>query len=90
MINNLSEREIIAIGEITHYFNKIGVAVVELTGKISVGDKILIQGPNTDFEQSVESMQMEHKEVSEAKSGESVGLKVKDRVREKDRIYKII
>jgi hypothetical protein len=55
-----------------------------------VGDRIHFKGPNTDFTQSVESMQIEHKNVTQAKAGQSIGLKVGDRVRENDRVYKII
>jgi len=86
----MSERELREVGKVTHYFTRIGVAVVELTGKLSVGDKILIQGATTNFEQTVESMQIEHENVETAEAGQSVGLKVEERVREGDRIYKII
>jgi putative protease len=86
----MSERELIEVGKITHFFTKISVAIVELTNTLSVGDKILVQGPNTDFEQTVESMQIEHKNVNVAYAGQSIGLKVKQKVRETDRVYKII
>ena len=78
------------IGKITHYFTRIGVAVVELSDKISIGDRILIQGATTNFEQVVESMQIEHKNVETAEAGQSIGLKVEQRVREGDKVYKII
>ena len=84
----MSERK--EIGRITHYFPKIGVAVVELSDTSQVGDKILIKGSTTEFEQTVESMQIEHKNVATAEAGQSVGLKVEQRVREGDRVYKII
>jgi translation elongation factor EF-1alpha len=77
------------IGEITHYFTKIGVAVIELSDKLSVGDEILIEGASTNFKQKVTSMQIEHKNVKVAKAGDSIGLKVDDRVREGDQVYKI-
>ncbi|MEM2914510.1 MAG: translation elongation factor-like protein [Candidatus Bathyarchaeia archaeon] len=86
----MSERELVEVGKITHFFTKISVAIVELTNTLSVGDVILIQGPNTNFEQKVESMQIEHKNVNVAYAGQSIGLKVKQRVRETDRVYKII
>ena len=78
------------IGKVTHYFTKIGVAVVELKASISVGDKIRISGPTTHFEQTVESMQIEHENVKTAKAGQSIGLKVAEHVRETDTVYKIM
>ena len=82
----MSERK--EIGRITHYFPKIGVAVVELSDKIQVGDKIIVKGATTEFEQTVESMQIEHQNIQSAGPGQSVGLKVVQRVRENDRVYK--
>lgn len=76
------------IGKVTHYFTKISVAVVELKAPLSVGDKIRIVGPTTDFEQTVESMEIEHQNVKTAKAGQSIGLKVKEHVRETDTVYK--
>ncbi|MEM2872555.1 MAG: hypothetical protein QXD82_00100 [Nitrososphaerales archaeon] len=75
------------IGKITHYYPKIGVAVVELKAPLKVGDKILIRGSTTNFEQMVESMQIEHQDVQSAEAGKSVGLKVVQRVREGDIVY---
>ncbi|MBS7635302.1 translation elongation factor-like protein [Candidatus Bathyarchaeota archaeon] len=86
----MSERELKEVGRVTHYFTKIGVAVVNLTDTLSVGDKILVRGSVTNFEQTVESMQIEHKNVNIAQSGQSVGLKVNQRVREGDKVYRII
>jgi len=77
------------VGRVTHFFNKIGVAVVELNGTLRIGDNIRIKGKNTDFEQTVESMQIEHKPVEEAGPGDSIGLKVRERVREGDIVYKL-
>jgi|UniRef100_A0A7C6AGF4 putative protease len=79
------------IGRITHYFNKIGVAVIEITDdELNVGDTIHIKGHTTDFKQVVNSMQIEHKAVEKAKKGESIGMKVDSVVHEKDQVYKII
>ncbi len=75
------------IGKVTHYYPKIGVAVVELKAPLKVGDKILIRGSTTNFEQMVESMQIEHQDVQSAEAGKSVGLKVVQRVREGDIVY---
>jgi selenocysteine-specific translation elongation factor len=85
----LSEEELQEVGKVSHFFSKISVAVVDLTATLSVGDRIRIQGPTTDFEQTVDSMQIEHADVRTAKAGQSIGLKVKERVREKDTVYKV-
>jgi len=75
------------IGKITHYFNKIGVGVLELAGQLKVGDTIIIAAHGGDFEQPVDSMQVEHKQVSAAKTGDAVGLKVSQSVKEGDLVY---
>lgn len=75
------------IGKITHYFNKIGVGVLELGDKLKVGDTIVIAAHQGDFEQVVDSMQVEHEQVSEAKKGDAVGLKVAQPVKEGDLVY---
>jgi len=79
-----------AIGRITHYFSKIDVAVIELSDDIKVGNKIKIEGATTSFEQVVESMEIENKKVETATAGQSIGLKVKERVRPHDSVYKIM
>lgn len=77
------------IGKVTHYFSKIGVAVIELSDTLKVGDTIRIIGGETDFNQVVESMEVERQKVEEAKSGDSVGLKVGQKVRDGYKAYKI-
>ncbi|MEE9323416.1 MAG: translation elongation factor-like protein [Candidatus Aenigmarchaeota archaeon] len=77
------------IGKITHYFTDIGVAVIELEDTLKVGDEISVEGATTNFTQKIESMQIEHKDVEEAKKGDSIGLKVVDRVREGDQVFKV-
>jgi len=86
----MAERELKEVGVVTHYFRKISVAVVQLKDTLSIGDRILIKGATTNFEQVVESMQIEHKNIESAGSGQSIGLKVNSRVREGDKVYKII
>lgn len=78
------------IGKITHYFSKIGVAVFELSDEVNVGDEISIEGAVTNVRQKIDSMQIEHENIETAKAGDSVGLKVADRVREGDAVYKIV
>ncbi|MCD6399114.1 MAG: hypothetical protein J7L08_04310 [Candidatus Aenigmarchaeota archaeon] len=75
------------IGKITHFFDKINVAVVELSGTLREGDKIRIKGATTDFEQTVDSMQVEHEKINEAKKGSSIGLKVTEKVRPGDEVF---
>ncbi len=82
--------EKVLIGKVTHYYPKIGVAVIELSEELKVGDRISIEGATTNFEQTVESMEIEHQKVEVAKAGNSIGLKVIDRVRENDNVYKIV
>jgi translation elongation factor EF-1alpha len=75
------------IGKITHYYTNIGVAVIELADTLKAGQTIHIKGATSDFTQKVESMQIEHKAVPEAKKGESIGLKVMEHVREHDQVF---
>ncbi len=79
------------VGHVIKYFGKIGVAAIRLTeGSLKVGDKIHIVGHTTDITQGVDSMQIENKNVSEAGPGADIGVKVKDKVREHDVVYKVI
>lgn len=77
------------VGKVTHYYDKIGVAVIELTGVLNKGDKIKIKSDSGEFEQEIKSMQIEHKTIEKAKKGQSIGLKVKEPVRKNDIVYKI-
>ena len=86
----MDETELKEIGKVTHYFSRINVAVVQLSDRVSVGDRILIRGSTTNFEQAIESMQIEHENVTVAERGQSIGLKVKERVREGDQVYRIL
>ena len=75
------------IGHISHFFGKINVGIVVLDSALHVGDKIHVKGHTTDFVQTINSMQNEHEPVRDAKSGESVGIKVDEHVREGDTVY---
>jgi translation elongation factor EF-1alpha len=78
------------IGKITHYFGHVEVGIIEISsGELKIGDKIAIRGHSTNIEQEVKSMQIEHEEVEAAKEGDSVGTKVKERVRPGDKVFKI-
>jgi sulfate adenylyltransferase subunit 1 (EFTu-like GTPase family) len=77
------------IGTIDHYFAHIGVAGVALTASLKVGDRIRVLGHTTNFEQTVDSIQVEHESLTEAGPGASVGIKVAERCREGDLVYKV-
>ena len=77
------------IGSVSDFFARPVVAGIELTGTIKQGDKIHIKGHTTDIEMVVESMQIDNANVTEARAGDAVGIKVSDRVRGGDRIYKV-
>jgi len=80
--------ELVKIGDVIHYYTNVEVAVVELTGKLKVGDRIMIKGATTDFTQLVKSIQIDHDQVTEAKSGDSIGLEVEYRVRAGDKVFR--
>jgi len=77
------------VGKIAHYFTKIGVGVIELSDELKVGDRISIEGATTNLQQTVRSMQIEHKDVQSAGAGDAIGLRVDQRVREGDLVYKL-
>ena len=84
------EKEGELIGEVVHFFSNISVAVIKLSKPLSAGDEIrIIGGENTDFEQTVDSMEVDHEKIKKAKKGDEVGLKIKDKVREGYKVYKI-
>ena len=78
------------IGEVIHYFPHIPAGAIHLKGTLKVGDTIHIKGHTTDFTQVVESMQIENTPVEEGKTGEDVGIKIKERVRSHDIVYKVV
>lgn len=78
------------VGNISHFYPKISVVVIDLEDTLKVGDKISIERPSGSFEQVVESMEIEHEKVQEAGAGQSIGLQVKERTREGAKVYKIV
>jgi putative protease len=76
------------IGTVIHYFGKVSAGIIDLKDGLKVGDKIHIKGHTTDFSQEIDSMQVEHEKVTEAKAGDQVGIKVIDKVHEHDKVYK--
>lgn len=77
------------IGRVESYFSNIGVAAIKLNTSLKKGEKIHIKGNTTDFEQKVSSMQINKKDIAEAKKGDSIGIKVNDKVRPNDVVYKV-
>lgn len=82
--------EEVEIGRVNDYFAKIGVAGIDLTGPLRVGDRIRIKGHTTDLDEVVGSIQIEHESVEEAKAGDKIGVKVSDRVRGGDHVYRVV
>ena len=78
-----------AVGKVSDFFARPVVAGIELTAKLKVGDNVHIQGHTTDLEITVDSMQINNVNVTEANAGDSVGIKVPDRVRRGDTVYKV-
>ena len=80
----------VRVGKVTHFYNRISVAVLELSGNIEIGDKILILGRTSELTQVVTSMEIEHRKVQTVGPGMDVALKVAEPVRKGDIVYKII
>ena len=77
------------IGEVTHFFGHIKVAVLKLTKPLSIGDEIKVQGGTVEFTQKVKSMEIDNQKIEKAKKGQSVGLKVSEKVRPGYKVFKI-
>ncbi len=80
----------VRVGRITHYYDRIGVAVLELFEELNAGEKIHIHGKTTDFTQRVGSLEIEHQKIQSARPKDEVALKVLEHVREGDIIYRVI
>ncbi|HJW97420.1 MAG TPA: translation elongation factor-like protein [archaeon] len=78
------------VGKVKHFFDKINVAVIELSDDLDEGESISIEGHETKIEQPASSMQIDRKPVQHAHKGQSIGLKVQERVREGDKVFKIV
>ena len=79
----------VELGKVTHYYGHISVAIVELSDVLKVGDNIHIKGHSSDFTQEITSMQIEHKDVAEAKAGDSIGIKVSQKTHPHDKVFKV-
>jgi len=78
------------IGKITHYYSHLSVGIIELTDALKLGENIHIKGHSSDFTQGIDSMQVEHADVSEAKAGDVIGIKLLQKVHPHDKVYKVI
>ena len=88
MLHATSTAEKKRVGRVSHFYNGINVAVVEVEAPLKVGDLITIEGSTTNIQQKIDSMQVNHKNIHEAKKGDSIGMRVSDRVRINDIVYK--
>jgi putative protease len=77
------------IGKIVHYFGNINVGIIELSDELKKGETIHIKGSTTDFEQAVDSLQVEHKDIETANAGDQVGLKTIQKAKEGDQVFKV-
>ncbi len=77
------------IGKVTHFFTNINVGLIELSSTLKVGEKLSFEGATTNFEQKIDSMQINRKDVEGAKKGDAVGIKVRERVRPGDQVFRI-
>lgn len=77
------------VGKVTHFFGNINVAAIKLSSTLKIGDTISIEGANTNFQQKVDSMQINKAVVKEAKAGQEIGMKTTDKTREGDTVYKV-
>jgi putative protease len=81
----------VKVGKVTHYFDRLGVAVFEITdGALKVGDTAHVVGHTTNFTQPIDSIQVEHQSVPSASAGQSVGVKVKSPARQHDEVFKVV
>lgn len=81
----------VEIGRVSQFFAKPSVAAIEITsGSLAIGDTIKIVGATTNFEQRIESMEIDRKPIPSAGAGQSVGIKVKERVRPHDKVLKVV
>ncbi len=78
------------IGEVTHYYSHLGVAIVKFNRKVGVGEQVHFKGATTDFTEAVKSMQFDHRDVAEAKPGQEVGIKVEEKVRQGDEVFEAV
>ena len=75
------------VGKITHWYDKIGVAVIDLKGALKMGDRVKIKKGEDEFEETISSMQVDHKDIEEAKKGKEIGIEIDQKVRDGDEVF---
>ncbi len=78
------------VGKITHYYDKLGVAIIDLTAPLKLNQTVHIKGAHTDFTQPVSQLQFEHQDIPEGKAGQQVGIKVEQKIRENDEVFVVV
>ncbi len=78
------------IGEVTHYYSHLEVAIVKFSRKVKVGETVHFKGHTSDFTETVNSIQFDHKDIDEAKPGQEVGIKVSEKVRQGDKVFAVV
>ncbi|MBI3088676.1 MAG: hypothetical protein HYY99_00205 [Candidatus Colwellbacteria bacterium] len=78
------------IGEVTHYYSHLGVAIVKFDRAVKVGETVRFKGHTTDFTETINSIQFDHNDVPEAKKGQEVGIKVSEKVRDGDQVLEVV
>lgn len=78
------------IGEVTHYYSHLEVAIVKFNRKVKIGETVHFKGHTTDFTETIKSMQYDHKDVDEAELGQEVGIKVSEKVRQGDKVHEVV
>ncbi|MEK7574232.1 MAG: hypothetical protein AAB514_01735 [Patescibacteria group bacterium] len=89
MPKKLVNKEEKPIGKVTHYFGGISVAIVKFNRTVKVGETVKFKGASTDFEETIETMQFDHKDIKSAKKNQEVGIKVEEKTREGDKVYSV-
>lgn len=77
------------IGVVTHYYGGLGVAIVKFNRLVKVGERVSFRGATTDFTETIKSMQFDHRDITEAKKNQEVGIKIGSKVREGDHVYEV-
>ena len=86
----MTQNEGKVIGEVTHYYSHLEVAIVKFNRKVKVGDTVRFKGHTSDFTETISHMQYDHKDIEEAKPGQEVGIKVSEKVRQGDKVYEVV
>ncbi len=89
LFSNSKPKEPKPIGEVTHYYGGLGVAIVKFNKTVKVGERVHFKGMTTDFEETIQSIQRDHREIESAKRNQEIGIKVNSKVRDGDKVYAV-